>query len=88
MSKPTPELLDTVALLNDVPVERLTLLEPPYAAISALPSGLMGAVVEVYQQGLTQMYRVEFSDSQGREYALALLEASELLVLQLEPAVC
>jgi hypothetical protein len=88
MSKPTPKLLDTVALLNDLPVERLTMLEPLYTSIPALPSGLMGAVVEIYQQGQTQVYRVEFSDNQGREYALAILEANEILVLQSELAVC
>ena len=36
-----PRLLDTVTLLNDVPVKRLTLIEPDYASIQVLPSGLM-----------------------------------------------
>jgi hypothetical protein len=87
MTKPTPKLLDTVALLTDIPVERLTLLEPAYSAIRALPSGLIGTIVEVYEQGQSLFYRVEFSDSQGCEYALAILKASEILVLQSELAV-
>lgn len=85
--KPTPKLLDTVALLNDIPVERLTLIEPAYRDIQALPTGLVGTIVEVYQQGVSQFYRIEFSDHQGCEYALAVLEAQEILVLQSELAV-
>ena len=84
--KTSPKLLDTVALLNDLTVDRLTLLEPTYANLQYLPSGLMGAIVEVYQQGSDRFYRVEFSDAQGCEYAMAVLKAEELLVLQSELA--
>ena len=47
----------------------------------------MGAIVEVYQQGSDRFYQVEFSDAQGCEYAMAILKAEELLVLQSELAV-
>ena len=79
-----PKLLDTVALLNDVPVKRLTLIEPDYASIQALPSGLIGTVVQVYKQEQAFRYLVEFSDSEGCEYAMAILEPNELLVLNSE----
>ncbi len=79
-----PQLLDTVALLNDLPIDRLTLVEPAYAAISVLPSGLIGTIVEVYEQEQDQLYRVEFSDRDGCEYALAILKPTEILVLRSE----
>jgi len=79
-----PKLLDTVALLHDIPIEQLTLIEPDYTAFTALPSGLVGTIVEVYEQGQDQLYRVEFSDREGCEYALAILKAAEILVLQSE----
>ncbi|NJR65589.1 MAG: DUF4926 domain-containing protein [Leptolyngbyaceae cyanobacterium CRU_2_3] len=85
--KPTPKLLDTVALLKDIPANRLTLLEPAYASVSHLPAGLIGAIVEVYEQRGDRFYQVEFSDAQGCEYAMATLNAEELLVLQSEVAV-
>jgi len=82
----TPKLLDTIALLNDIPVDRLTLLEPAYATIQQLPGGLMGAIVEIYGRG-DRSYQVEFSDAQGCEYVMAILKAEEFLVLQSELAV-
>ncbi len=85
--KNPPKLLDSVALLSAVPVNRLTLLEPDYDNIEQLPSGLIGAIVEVYERDDDVLYRVEFSDSQGCEYAMAVLRAEEFLVLQSELAV-
>jgi hypothetical protein len=85
--KQKPKLLDAVALLNTVPVSRLTLIEPEYDRIEQLPSGLVGTIVEVYEQEKGVFYRVEFSDSQGCEYAMAILKAEEFLVLQSELAV-
>jgi Domain of unknown function (DUF4926) len=85
--KPTPKLLDTVALLKDIPADRLTLLEPAYASVQHLPAGLIGAIVEIYEQAGDRFYQVEFSDAQGCEYAMAILKAEELLVLQSELAV-
>ena len=78
------KLLDTVAILNSVPRERLTLVEPDYEAVPSLPSGQVGTVVEVYEKGSRYQYLVEFSDSQGREYAMAILPGDELLVLHYE----
>ncbi|BBH37803.1 hypothetical protein myaer102_02640 [Microcystis viridis NIES-102] len=58
------KLLDTVAILNSVPRERLTLVELDYEAVPSLPSGQVGTVVEVYEKGSRYQYLVEFSDSQ------------------------
>ncbi|GCA69198.1 hypothetical protein MiYa_00723 [Microcystis aeruginosa NIES-2519] len=44
------KLLDPVAILNSVPRERLTLVEPDYEAVPSLPSGQVGTVVEVYEK--------------------------------------
>ncbi len=75
------KLLDTVATLNSVPIERLTLVEPDDTAIESLPRGQVGTIVEVYEEGEDCHYLVEFADSQGHEYAMAILKADELLVL-------
>lgn len=78
------KLLDTVALLKSVSIERLTLLEPDYTSINSLPSGQVGTIVEVYDQGEEYHYLVEFADTQGREYVMATLKADDLLLLQYE----
>jgi Domain of unknown function (DUF4926) len=78
------QLLDTIAILNPIYRERLTLVEPNNETVSGLPSGQVGTVVEVYEKGSGYQYLVEFSDSQGREYAMAILPADELLVLHYE----
>lgn len=78
------KLLDSIAILNPVSVERLTLLESDYTSIKSLPSGQVGTIVEVYEEGEEFHYLVEFADTQGREYAMATLKADEFLVLQYE----
>ncbi|MFB2878619.1 DUF4926 domain-containing protein [Floridanema aerugineum] len=78
------QLFDTVALLNPISAERLTLVEPEYTSINSLPVGLVGTVVEVYNSENESKYLVEFADNQGREYAMAILKADELIVLQYE----
>lgn len=78
------KLLDTVAILNPVSIERLTLIEPDYLYIQYLPSGQVGTVVEVYEGTEERHYLVEFADTQGREYAMATLKEDELLVLHYE----
>jgi hypothetical protein len=78
------KLLDAVATLNPVSRERLTLIEPNYEAVPSLPSGQVGTVVKVYEKGDSYQYLVEFSDNQGREYAMAILSEYELLVLHCE----
>ncbi|MEP6500154.1 DUF4926 domain-containing protein [Microcoleus vaginatus ZQ-A3] len=62
-------------------------MEPEYASISSLPVGLVGTIVEVYDTGKECQYLVEFAESQGIEYAMAMLKADEILVLQYELAV-
>ncbi|MEG3976700.1 DUF4926 domain-containing protein [Microcoleus sp. herbarium8] len=52
-----------------------------------MPVGLVGTIVEVYDTGIKCQYLVEFADSQGIEYAMAILKADEILVLQYELAV-
>ncbi|MBW3586864.1 MAG: DUF4926 domain-containing protein [Cyanobacteria bacterium 0813] len=80
-------LLDSVAIIKPISNTRLALLEPEYASISSLPVGLVGTIIEVYDTGKECQYLVEFADSQGSEYAMAMLKADEILVLQYELAV-
>ena len=61
------QLLDVVALLEDVPAEGVL-----------LQRGEVGAVVETLAP---DVYEVEFCDDQGRAYAFASLHADQLLVL-------
>jgi len=79
--------LDSVAILKPISNTRLALLEPEYASISSWPVGLVGTIIEVYDTGKGCQYLVEFADSQGIEYAMAMLKAEEILVLQYELAV-
>jgi hypothetical protein len=78
------QVFDTIALLNPISAQRLTLLEPEYTSINILPVGLVGTVVEVYNSENESKYLVEFADNQGQEYAMAILKADELIVLQYE----
>ena len=78
------KILDSIALLNPVSVERLTLVESDYTSIEGLPSGQVGTIVEIYEEGEEFHYLVEFADTQGREYAMATLKADAFLVLQYE----
>lgn len=81
--------LDTVANLNPIPTERLTLIEVDHSSIQQLPAGQVGTVLQVYK-GETPHYLVEFADLRGREYAMAVLQVDELIVLHYElvPAMC
>ena len=60
-----PSLLDVVALLGDRPAQRLE-------------RGQVGTIVEQLDR---ELVLVEFSDDQGRAYALAPCPRAELLVL-------
>ena len=62
------KLLDTVALVEDVPTLNLY-------------RGQVGTIVEEYEP---DVFEVEFVDAKGRTYALETLEASQLMVLQYE----
>jgi hypothetical protein len=64
-----PSVLDVVALLADVPAE-------------GLARGQVGTVVEQLDG---KVLLVEFSDDQGRAYAVAPCSRSELLVLRYVP---
>lgn len=65
MAKKAPELLDVVALLDDIPEKSLASVQ-------------VGTVVEVLDA--TNLL-VEFSDGEGRLYAIAPVPQSQLLVL-------
>ena len=81
------KLLDTIATLKPIPIERLQLVEVPYTSIESLPSGQVGTVVEAYEQEEEYHYLVEFADTQGCEYAMATLRADEILVLHYDLAI-
>ncbi|NJL91697.1 MAG: DUF4926 domain-containing protein [Coleofasciculaceae cyanobacterium SM2_1_6] len=79
------KLLDTIAILNSVPVDKLTMLEPEYRSISSLPRGQVGTIVEIYNNNEEgSQYLVEFADNQGYEYAMAILKESEVLAIHYE----
>ncbi len=80
---PDYKLFDVVATLKPVPRDRLTLVEPDYQAIVQLPIGQVGTIVELYATEQPQ-YLVEFADSNGHEYAMAILNADEILALHYE----
>ncbi|MHB8646710.1 MAG: DUF4926 domain-containing protein [Thermomicrobiales bacterium] len=62
-------LLQTVALLEDLPEQGLT-------------RGQVGTVVEDLAPGV---YEVEFSDNDGRTYAMLPLRADQLIELRFAP---
>lgn len=64
-----PSVLDVVALLADVPADRLA-------------RGQVGTVVEPLDEASVL---VEFSDDQGRAYAVVPVPRSQLLVLHYVP---
>jgi uncharacterized protein DUF4926 len=64
-----PSLLDVVALLTDLPAQRLA-------------RGQVGTIVEELDERTSL---VEFSDDQGRAYAVAPCSRAELLVLHYVP---
>ncbi|MBE9105372.1 DUF4926 domain-containing protein [Nostoc cf. edaphicum LEGE 07299] len=79
------KLLDTIATLKPIPIERLQLVEEDYTSIESLPSGQVGTIVEVYEQ--EEYYLAEFADTQGCKYAMATLRADEILVLHYDLAI-
>ena len=62
------KLLDTVALLEDLPALKLY-------------RGQVGTIVEEYEP---DVFEVEFCDLKGRTYALETLPASQLMLLRHE----
>ncbi|MBN3951120.1 MAG: DUF4926 domain-containing protein [Nostoc sp. NMS7] len=81
------KLLDTIATLKPIPIERLQLVEEDYTSIKSLPRGQVGTIVGVYEQEEEYHYLVEFADTQGCEYAMATLRADEILVLHYDLAI-
>ena len=67
---PTIQLLDVVALTTALP-ER------------GLCRGQVGTVVELLTE---DVYEVEFSDDDGRTYAMLALRANQLMVLHYRPS--
>jgi hypothetical protein len=65
----TPKLNDAVALLQDIPASKLS-------------RGQVGTVVDTLDNN---KYLIEFSDDEGRAYAIEPLSAAHLLRLQYEP---
>ena len=63
------KLLDVVALTENLPDLRLY-------------RGQVGTIVEVYEPGV---FEVEFSDTQGRTYALETLREPQLMILHHQP---
>jgi hypothetical protein len=76
------KLLDTIALLQDLPRDRFTLTEIESVNTLGLPSGLVGTIVHIYDEANPPQYLINFADSQGCEYAMVTLQESEFLVLQ------
>lgn len=67
--KSDPSVLDVVALLGDVPEQ-------------GLARGQVGTVVDSLGDGVAL---VEFSDEEGRAYAISSLPFTELLILHYVP---
>jgi hypothetical protein len=65
MSEKSIGLLDTVALIEDLPQRRLS-------------RGEVGTVVEVLER---EVYEVEFSDDRGQTYAEVALRAEQVVLL-------
>jgi len=80
-----PKLLDTIALLVNVPTDHLSLVENENLLVSGLPIGLVGTIVHIYQHEKEPLkYLVEFSNAQGQEEAMATLDGQQFVVLQYE----
>lgn len=63
------QLLDVVALTEDLPDRKLR-------------RGQVGTVVEILDEGV---FEVEFSDTDGRTYAMLAVRADQLMVLHYTP---
>jgi hypothetical protein len=80
----TPQLLDTIAILKPISIDRLALMESEYDFNGTLPVGLVGTIVDIHEHNREIDYLVEFADSDGCEFAIAYLQASEFITLQYE----
>jgi hypothetical protein len=88
-----PKLLDVVATLVPIPMERLALIENTYKDLKDFRRGMVGTIIEVYEEDLYStnnsqqetFYLVEFTDLEGNEYAVVNLRAEEILILHYDP---
>ncbi len=88
-----PKLLDVVATLIPIPMERLALLENTYKELKNFRRGMVGTIIEVYEEEIESLekskqetfYLVEFTDLEGNEYAVVNLRAEEVLILHYDP---
>lgn len=64
------QVLDVVALTENIPDRGLV-------------RGQVGTVVEAHDPGI---FEVEFTDNEGKSYAMLPLKSSQLLVLHYQPA--
>jgi len=74
----TPQRFDTIATLQPIPAHRFQLSE---LSLAPLPRGQVGTIVEIYTTQTDPHYLIEFSDRQGRAYALVTLQSQEFLLL-------
>lgn len=79
----TPQCFDTIATLQPIPSNRLQLSDFP---LTPLPRGQVGTIVKIYATEPAPHYLIEFSDRQGRAYALVTLQAQEFLLLHYDLA--
>ena len=68
-------------MADDIALPSTVALTEPVAE-HGLRRGEVGTVVEEWAPGV---YEVEFSDNEGRAYAMAALRVDQLLVLHFEP---
>lgn len=88
-----PKLLDVVATLIPIPMERLALLENTYKELKSFRRGMVGTIIEVYEEERESLekskqetfYLVEFTDLEDNEYAVVNLRAEEVLILHYDP---
>lgn len=78
------KLFDQIALLKLIPTAQLKLIEADFVTVDALPIGLVGTIVEIYSSDEQVSYLIEFSDSEGCEYAMAILKREDFLLLHHE----
>lgn len=71
------QLLDVVALLEDVPARHFESGQP-----LLLHRGQIGTVVMTYEDGAVE---VEFADRDGRAYAILPIQPNKLMVLHNAP---
>ena len=75
---------DAIANIQEIPRQRLRLVDESYeSTLEHLPIGQVGTVLEIVD-GDNPQYLIEFADLQGREYAMAVLTANEILALHYE----